>query len=98
MVFVLKQGVWMGLMTGSGCLSRVLGPVFITYIYAEYGTILTFGLTLVMMAATMLWMLYFSKRLIPQEIVNNQDVEGQELKDVSGYETVPLDETEVIKA
>lgn len=81
----------MGLLTGSGCLSRVLGPVFVTYIYTEYGTIVTFGLTTVMMVACLLWLLIFNKRLVPHEIADCRSTEnGQELKDLATFESVPL--------
>lgn len=50
------QGVWMGLMTGSGCFSRVLGPVFVGVIYTRYGTNWTFGFTTFMMAVSMFWL------------------------------------------
>uniref|UniRef100_A0A182FB33 Major facilitator superfamily (MFS) profile domain-containing protein n=1 Tax=Anopheles albimanus TaxID=7167 RepID=A0A182FB33_ANOAL len=46
------QGTWMGMMTGSGCMSRALGPVFLSTIYTKYGLYWTFGSTAVMMAAT----------------------------------------------
>lgn len=81
----------MGLMTGSGCLSRVLGPVFVTYIYTEFGTIVTFAFTTVMMAACLVWLLYFSRRLIPQEIVQTEEGEGEELQNISNFESVELD-------
>lgn len=57
------QGLWMGLITGSGCLSRVIGPVFVVYIYTHYGTIWTFSSTAVMMAVSMIWLRIFSHRL-----------------------------------
>lgn len=57
----------MGFMTGSGCLSRVLGPVFVTYVYQEYGTVWTFGMTSVMMAISLVWLWYFEASLEPQE-------------------------------
>ncbi|GFG32490.1 hypothetical protein Cfor_04323 [Coptotermes formosanus] len=57
------QGLWMGLMTGAGCLSRVMGPVFVSYIYTRYGTIWTFGITTVMMIASMVWLQVIEKRL-----------------------------------
>lgn len=79
----------MGLMTGSGCLSRVMGPVFVTYIYEEFGTIWTFGLTTVMMVLCLLWLLYFKKILIPAEIEIVH--EGQEMQEISMV-TVPLNE------
>lgn len=53
----------MGLMTGSGCLSRVLGPVFVTYVYTHLGTIWTFGITTVMMLIPMLWLQLFLGRI-----------------------------------
>ncbi|XP_059622358.1 major facilitator superfamily domain-containing protein 8 [Phlebotomus argentipes] len=62
------QGTWMGLMTGSGCLSRVLGPVFVGYIYTRLGTFWTFGVTTVMMAVAMIWLCLFSNRLVPPEL------------------------------
>ncbi|XP_063909140.1 major facilitator superfamily domain-containing protein 8 [Zophobas morio] len=83
------QGVWMGLMTGSGCLSRVMGPVFVTHIYEEFGTVWTFGLTAVMMVLCLLWLLYFNKTLIPVEII--LEPEGQELKEIH-LVRVPLSE------
>lgn len=78
------QGVWMGLMTGSGCLSRVMGPVFVTHIYEQYGTRWTFGMTSVMMAVSLLWLWYFQKRLEPKEPaeldkIQPDDVEMNEL-------------------
>jgi ceroid-lipofuscinosis MFS transporter 7 len=84
------QGVWMGLMTGSGCLSRVMGPVFVTYIYEEFGTIWTFGLTTVMMISCLFWLLYFNSVLIPGEI--ECVPEGQELKEIHNMVSVPLNE------
>lgn len=77
------QGVWMGLMTGSGCLSRVMGPVFVTYVYEEFGTVWTFGFTSVMMAVSLVWLWYFQRRLEPKEIeMQNGGNAQQELKEL----------------
>ncbi|CAH0552806.1 unnamed protein product [Brassicogethes aeneus] len=81
------QGVWMGLITGSGCLSRVMGPVFVTYIYEEYGTVHTFILTTVMMAACLLWLTLFTKSLVPKDLVVN---EGRELNEIHKFVSVDL--------
>lgn len=59
----MLQGVWMGLMTGSGCLSRVLGPVFVSYVYTRYGTVWTFVLTTATMLAALLWLQWLSGRI-----------------------------------
>ncbi|KAM3955688.1 CLN7/MFS domain-containing 8 [Aphomia sociella] len=39
------QGVWMGVLTGAGCVSRALGPVFVSAVYARRGPDATFGST-----------------------------------------------------
>lgn len=62
------QGVWMGLMTGAGCLSRFMGPVFVSFIYTRYGTIWTFSITTVMMIITMVWLQLVEKRLVPPDL------------------------------
>ncbi|XP_059487395.1 major facilitator superfamily domain-containing protein 8-like [Neocloeon triangulifer] len=64
------QGVWQGVMTGSGCASRVLGPVFLSYIYVKLGTVWTFSLTTVMMALCCLWMRLIYSRLVPPQPTN----------------------------
>lgn len=53
------QGVWMGLLVGSGCLSRIMGPVVVGVVYTRYGTYATFGFTTVMMVVALLWLLIF---------------------------------------
>jgi len=62
------QGVWMGFLTGAGCLSRVMGPVFVTYVYVEFGIIWTFSMTLAMMLACMIWLIYSQERFIIKDV------------------------------
>ena len=59
------QGVWMGLITGAGCASRVLGPVFVSSIYKELGIYETFGITGLTLVVSMIWLMLVNKRLIP---------------------------------
>ncbi|XP_037937280.1 major facilitator superfamily domain-containing protein 8 isoform X2 [Teleopsis dalmanni] len=73
------QGVWMGLMTGSGCLSRVMGPVFVGSIYTRLGTYWTFGFTSIMMLVSMIWLLFSNNRLIPPVFEKTEPVEMQTL-------------------
>ncbi|XP_075226310.1 CLN7/MFS domain-containing 8 isoform X2 [Lycorma delicatula] len=58
------QGVWMGLLTGAGCLSRVLGPIFVSYIYTKFGTYWTFGITTAMMIIPMVWLQCVMDRIV----------------------------------
>ncbi|XP_068149117.1 LOW QUALITY PROTEIN: major facilitator superfamily domain-containing protein 8 [Drosophila tropicalis] len=73
------QGVWMGWMTGSGCFSRFMGPVFMGFFYTRLGTYWTFGVTSVMMLVSMIWLLCSNRLLIPASFDKPSPVELQEL-------------------
>lgn len=78
-------------MTGSGCLSRVMGPVFVTYIYTKFGTNWTFGLTTVMMVIIMVWLLMYNKRLQAHEFEKtdgNDEKMCEELQEMDGLMNV----------
>ncbi|KAK0159629.1 hypothetical protein PV327_010724 [Microctonus hyperodae] len=64
------QGLWMGLMTGAGCASRVLGPVFVGLIYTQWGTYHTFGITGITLIIAMMWIQIVDKRLLPLTTIN----------------------------
>lgn len=76
------QGVWMGLMTGAGCASRVLGPVFVGLIYTRWGTYHTFGITGAMLLISMLWLQFVSGRLISPEVEKKDEAPNRQGKDV----------------
>ncbi|SPP77519.1 major facilitator superfamily domain-containing protein 8 isoform X1 [Drosophila guanche] len=78
------QGVWMGWMTGSGCLSRVLGPVFVGSIYTRLGTYWTFGVTSFMMLVAMIALQFGNRLLIPPTFDKPAPVELQELNKLNG--------------
>jgi len=75
------QGVWMGLMTGAGCASRVLGPVFVGFIYTRLGTYHTFGITGVMLIISMVWLQLVNKRLIAPELKQSNEAPNRQEKD-----------------
>lgn len=80
------QGLWMGLMTGSGCLSRVLGPVFVGFIYTRLGTYWTFGFTSILILITMTWILIFRNRLIPpkyEKAIEMQEMLQNKLEEIT---------------
>lgn len=68
----------MGLMTGAGCASRVMGPVFVGLIYTRLGTYYTFGITGAMLVVSMVWLQLVDKRLIPPEIKKSNDLPADE--------------------
>ncbi|XP_063989056.1 major facilitator superfamily domain-containing protein 8 [Diachasmimorpha longicaudata] len=58
------QGVWMGMLTGTGCASRVLGPVFVGHVYTVWGTYHTFGITGITLIVGIVWLICVDKHLI----------------------------------
>ncbi|XP_037047461.1 major facilitator superfamily domain-containing protein 8 [Bradysia coprophila] len=79
------QGVWMGMITGSGCFSRIMGPVCVGYVYTRHGTYATFGFTTVMMIVALLWLLIFRDKLLVPEVEKQKrtDVEMDDLTEES---------------
>ncbi|XP_059057388.1 major facilitator superfamily domain-containing protein 8 [Achroia grisella] len=59
------QGVWMGVLTGAGCVSRALGPVFVSAVYARRGPDATFGATAALTLAALLALRLVYSRLQP---------------------------------
>ena len=74
----------MGLLSGSGSLARVSGPLFVGWIYREYGTYWTMGLPLVGLVIGLILMIFAYKRLIPfmqriaQQKENGIDLQNME--------------------
>lgn len=85
------QGVWMGMITGSGCLSRIMGPVCVGFVYTRFGTYPTFGGTAIMMVVAMLWMWWFRERFVVAEPENAAAAAaGTELQVIEDVERDPL--------
>ncbi|CAL8071554.1 unnamed protein product [Orchesella dallaii] len=59
------QGLWMGALTSISSLSRVIGPIFVTFIYTNYGTIVTSATATGLMIFTFVLLVIVYKRLIP---------------------------------
>lgn len=78
-----QQGVWMGLFTGSGSFSRVVGPIFLTLIYKNLGLIWTFGLMGTIMAVTVVWLLLVKHKLVPANVEKEKDAPKLPLKQSS---------------
>ena len=61
------QGVWMGVLTGAGCASRALGPVFVAAVYARRGPDATFASTAALTLAALVALRLVYSRLRPPE-------------------------------
>lgn len=49
------QGLWMSVLTGAGCLARVVGPLGVAVLYTRHGPAATFGLaTALLLCAALL--------------------------------------------
>ncbi len=66
------QGVMMGILSAFGSFSRVLGPVFVSYIYTNFGTYPTIGFMAGSLVLALLLTVSVYKRLVPMEIVDRQ--------------------------
>ncbi|KAK8407280.1 hypothetical protein O3P69_002084 [Scylla paramamosain] len=62
------QGVWMGVLTGMGSLGRILGPIFVSYIYTNLGTYWCFGTLSVCMVLAFFVITAIYPRLVPMKI------------------------------
>ncbi|KAG7160541.1 major facilitator superfamily domain-containing protein 8-like isoform X1 [Homarus americanus] len=62
------QGIWMSIITVVGSFSRVMGPVFVSYVYTDFGTRWCFGFLTISMVLTLVEMCLLYKRLIPMKI------------------------------
>ncbi len=62
----------MGLLSAFGSLSRVLGPIFVSYIYTHYGTYLTVLSMVVSLLISLVITIVFYKRLLPLELASAQ--------------------------
>lgn len=71
----------MGFLTASGCLSRVLGPVFVGYIYSQLGPIWTFSITLFIDIISMILIFIVNKRLIPAKLEKQIKLPETELQE-----------------
>ncbi|XP_008210269.1 major facilitator superfamily domain-containing protein 8 [Nasonia vitripennis] len=84
------QGLWMGLMTGAGCFSRVLGPVFVGVIYTRLGIYETFGLTGLTLIVSMVWLGIVDKRLVPPGAAAGQPLRADGRDDSDKRQDVEL--------
>ena len=68
----------MGIITAAGSFARILGPIFVSEIYKEFGTYWTYGLTALSLALATLGTVLTYKRLIPLEMRMNRNEQEQE--------------------
>jgi ceroid-lipofuscinosis MFS transporter 7 len=73
------QGVWMGLLTNAGCLSRILGPLAVSFVYTRFGIMYTMLATLIIMLLPMVWLICLKKRLHVKNFKEKKIVEMQQL-------------------
>ncbi|CAL4124716.1 unnamed protein product, partial [Meganyctiphanes norvegica] len=65
------QGLWMGILTGVGSFSRIMGPIFVSFVYASLGTFWTFLILSIMMVIAGLELIILFKRLVPIKVLED---------------------------
>lgn len=72
------QGVWMGLFTGSGSLSRVVWPIVLPIVYTNLGVLWTFVITGCLMLITVIWLLVCQNKLKTDiEVFSNEHYQAE---------------------
>jgi MFS transporter, ceroid-lipofuscinosis neuronal protein 7 len=61
----MTQGTWMGIYLAGGSLSRILGPIYLSYVYTIFGTWMTFGSIIAILVIALTINLSLFKHLIP---------------------------------
>jgi len=85
------QGLWMGVLTAAGSFARILGPIFVSYIYERFGTYWTFGLCAASLGLATIVTLLTYKRLIPiEERIEKMDKEADGLTSTDKLEVTSL--------
>ena len=74
------QGLYMGVLTGSASLARVIGPIFFTKLYQEQGTYVTFSVVAGALIISLLLVIFAYKRFVP---LKDPNVLEQEVSTVS---------------
>ncbi|KAK4306513.1 hypothetical protein Pmani_021658 [Petrolisthes manimaculis] len=64
------QGVWMGILTSTGSLSRITGPILVTYMYTSLGPRWTFLILFFILLLTFILNLVMFKRLKPMKVTS----------------------------
>jgi len=59
------QGTWTGIYLAGGCLSRILGPIYLSTVYTTYGTWMTFGSVIGLLIFMFFLNLLLFRHLIP---------------------------------
>ena len=65
MFYARMQGMMMGVLTAAGSLARVVGPLFVTFMYDKLGPQLTFATIDGIVATAIILLMIFYYRLVP---------------------------------
>jgi len=63
--FCLGQGVWMGIYLSAGSLSRIVGPLYLSWVYTVHGTWATCGSLIAILAVLFVVNVVLSDHLTP---------------------------------
>ncbi|WAR20873.1 MFSD8-like protein [Mya arenaria] len=75
----MKQGTWMGWLTASGALGKLIGPVIVGYMYHGFGPRITFSFIMGVIVLTVLGVGAFYTRLVPYNLrQGNETMENSE--------------------
>ena len=65
------QGSSMGVLTSVGSFSRMMGPLFVTWTYTAYGTLVTFAILSIVLALCVISAIAIYNRLVPMDLTGD---------------------------
>ena len=84
------QGTWLGILTATGSAARAAGPFLVGWLYNDYGTYWTFGITFIWIGIAVILLIVSYKRLVPYKNDENNVLNDAHRDNVS-------DEVEITK-
>lgn len=86
----MLQGTWLGILTATGSAARAAGPFLVGWLYNDYGTYWTFGITFIWLGIAVILLIVSYKRLVPYKNDENNVLNDAHRDNVS-------DEVEITK-
>ena len=75
------QGTWLGILTATGSAARAAGPFLVGWLYNDYGTYWTFGISFIWLGISVILLLVSYKRLVPYQSNKEIDSISDDFKD-----------------
>ena len=74
------QGTWLGILTATGSAARAAGPFLVGWVYNDYGTYWTFGISFIWLGISVILLIVSYKRLVPYQKIRDDEITSDEVE------------------